>query len=367
MMEAGLSTPAEFVDCNLYATKIVELMITRFKEAEHKNPAMIEAYRFLCLPVLSDLMDDPRMMAVLNPKIARKQLDELATITARLDQLNNLSRNEWEKLANDFEIENPADLSDAKLLELLTLKAKEHRGLKAALAELKDKLPQLDNVISDAMAQLELGDTNAVRAIIADARITLRDSTLQKSLEQDADLVEVDARALILMGDVQQASDILNAAADSFASIDPLEPARRRARYYEPLYDHGLAFGGAGLGLAVDMLQVVLAVVTREADARLWAVTQNNLGNALLNIGKREIGSDNLSAAVNAYENALLEISQKAVPLLWAKAQNNLGSALQNLGEREARTDTLLRAVDAFHAALLELTQEAVPLVWAMT
>jgi hypothetical protein len=47
--------------------------------------------------------------------------------------------------------------------------------------------------------------------------------------------------------------------------------------------------------------------------------------------------------------------------------QNNLGNALQNLGERESGTARLEEAVGACRAALQELTRDRVPLQWATT
>jgi hypothetical protein len=53
-----------------------------------------------------------------------------------------------------------------------------------------------------------------------------------------------------------------------------------------------------------------------------------------------------------AYEAALLERTRERVPLDWAMTQNNLGNALAALGERESGTATLERAVEAYEAAL---------------
>jgi tetratricopeptide (TPR) repeat protein len=55
------------------------------------------------------------------------------------------------------------------------------------------------------------------------------------------------------------------------------------------------------------------------------------------------------------------------VPLQWATTQNNLGNALREIGERESGTQRLEEAVAAFRAALEEWTRERVPLQWAFT
>ena len=98
-----------------------------------------------------------------------------------------------------------------------------------------------------------------------------------------------------------------------------------------------------------------------------WAMTQNNLGNALSRLGERESGTERLEEAVAAYRAALQERTRERVPLHWAMTQNNLGNALWRLGERESGTARLEEAVDAYRAALQERTRERVPLDWAMT
>ena len=67
-----------------------------------------------------------------------------------------------------------------------------------------------------------------------------------------------------------------------------------------------------------------------------WAMTQNNLGNALRTLGERESGTARLEEAVAAYRAALEERTRERVPLDWAMTQNNLGNALTDTrGARE--------------------------------
>jgi tetratricopeptide (TPR) repeat protein len=85
-----------------------------------------------------------------------------------------------------------------------------------------------------------------------------------------------------------------------------------------------------------------------------WAMTQNNLGLALMRLGERESGTKRLEEAVAAYRAALQERTRERVPLDWAMTQNNLGRALAMLGERESGTKRLEKAVEAYRAALQE-------------
>ena len=96
-----------------------------------------------------------------------------------------------------------------------------------------------------------------------------------------------------------------------------------------------------------------------------WAMTQNNLANALLTLGQRESGTAKLEEAVAAYREALKERTRERVPLAWAMTQNNLANAFLTLGERESGTAKLEEAVAASREALKENTRERVPLAWA--
>ncbi len=125
--------------------------------------------------------------------------------------------------------------------------------------------------------------------------------------------------------------------------------------------------GTARLAEAVTAYREALTEYTHKRVPLDWAMTQNNLGNALSTLGEREGGTTKLEEAVIAYREALKEHSRERVPLKWAMTQNNLGIALSILGERESRTKRLEESVAALRQALRERTRERVPLAWAMT
>ena len=106
--------------------------------------------------------------------------------------------------------------------------------------------------------------------------------------------------------------------------------------------------GTARLEEAVAAYRDALKEWTRERVPLDWAMTQNNLGNALETLGERESGTARLEEAVAAYREALQEWTRERVPLDWAMTQNNLGIALQTLGERESGTARLEEAVAAY-------------------
>ncbi|MBZ9814753.1 tetratricopeptide repeat protein [Mesorhizobium sp. CA7] len=93
----------------------------------------------------------------------------------------------------------------------------------------------------------------------------------------------------------------------------------------------------------------------------------NRYGTALLELGKREAGTERLQEAAAAYRAALKEGTRDRLPLDWAATQSNLGNALSALGERESGTERLEQAVVAFRAALEEQTRKRAPLDWART
>ncbi len=118
-------------------------------------------------------------------------------------------------------------------------------------------------------------------------------------------------------------------------------------------YERGDQKGeNSALLVAIAAYRAALEEMTRERVPLDWAVTQNNLGNALRSLGERESGTARLEEAVTAYREALKERTRERVPLQWAMTQNNLGAALRSLGERESGTARLEEAVTAYGAAL---------------
>src|SRR6478609_2897525 len=66
-----------------------------------------------------------------------------------------------------------------------------------------------------------------------------------------------------------------------------------------------------------------------------------------------ERGENNaLRSSIEVYRRALGEYPRSEAPLQWAMTQNNLGNALWTLGQRETGTERLLEAVEAYRDAL---------------
>ncbi len=253
----------------------------------------------------------------------------------------------------------------ATLVEFLTNKAEEYRSYRAEIEAIDDRALGLSALKAAALAAAERLDFDAVEARLADVQAA--------ELDIAADTAELRARNALLRGRVEQAHRLVSAAADSFAAIDPLEPARRRLRYSEALYAHGLRYGWAGLALSATMIRAALAEVDEFTAPTLWAQAQTKLGNALQDQGGRTGGAEGtelLAEAVNAYCDALTLRTRTDHPVDWAHTQNNLGNALARQGSRTdgaEGTALLAEAVAAYRFALSIRTRAEHPVDWAQT
>ncbi len=373
MLDGARLTPDDLTGCGLDPDLILGRLLNRHVDPEHRSGEMAEAFCNWLRPPLTGLLGDQEFIETLAPNIwttalgdlrhIREVTDEIAKqvqINAQqLDHLATLPRDTLELLASQFEIQTPHNLSDAELQDMLSKKAEEYRSFRALINRLDDRVAAIANLKGAAQDAAERLDFETVEELLS------RVDTVETEIA--ANTKQTRAANALLRGKVQQAYDILTAAADSFASVDPLEPSRRRETYAKMLYDYGLRFAGDAMMLAVQMCSKALADVDRAKDAGIWAILQNNLGNALATLGQRESGTEQLEQAVVAYRDALKERTREKVPLDWAATQNNLGNVLRTLGQRESGTERLELAVATYRDALKEWTREIVPLDWAMT
>ena len=93
-----------------------------------------------------------------------------------------------------------------------------------------------------------------------------------------------------------------------------------------------------------------LEVRTRADLPQDWATTQNNLGDALKELGTRSAGEEGrklLQDAVAAYRSALEVMTKADLPQDWATTQNNLGDALGVLADQLGGEEGLKRKREA--------------------
>jgi tetratricopeptide (TPR) repeat protein len=125
------------------------------------------------------------------------------------------------------------------------------------------------------------------------------------------------------------------------------------------------AGSNADLQQAVTAYGAALKEYPRDRAPQEWAMTQNNLGNALFMLGMLEQGTERLQQAAATYREVLAEQTQEKAPSDWARTQNNLGLVLSIIGEREKSATRLKEAVAAHRAALQRTARNREPLEWA--
>ena len=114
-----------------------------------------------------------------------------------------------------------------------------------------------------------------------------------------------------------------------------------------------------------------LEVHTKADLPQAWAATQNNLGVALWDLGTRSSGGEEgrklLEGAVAAYRSALEVYTKADLPQAWATTQNNLGNALWDLGSQLKGEEGLKQqraSVEAFRMAYQPSDQSRFLLAW---
>ncbi|MGX9357417.1 hypothetical protein ACS3SW_20240, partial [Roseobacteraceae bacterium S113] len=315
-----------------------------------------------------------------------------------------------------FGIENVYERGDAELRGFMVDKARDFRALQAQISALPEASAEIATIKAEAEAAGEAGDLEKVVALLdkADALETVESAKTKVAV----------AEAAMLSGRLEKAYAAYSAAADSFGSVDPSAPIALRNNYFfGRFFDYGLLYGGDGLSLAAKMLKdaaghltdetstklrdaiqsnlalvrthlvnrlpvdqaqgLLVEVITafeqslqaspKDVDAKAWAATNNNLGNALAT--KAQIADvaqaiKDFSQAVEAYEAALQVYTREELPNDWAMTQTNLGNALTQLGQRMRGAEAsnfLSAAVTAFEAALEVRTQANKPAEWAAT
>jgi len=251
------------------------------------------------------------------------------------------------------------------LVNFLTKKAEEYRAYRLQIDALDERIAGLGNLKAAAQGAAERLDFDEVEALLSRVH----------EVETDIAAKTAEARAAnaLLRGQVEQAFRLLSAAADSFAGIDPVEPARRRLVYEDRLHAHGLRYGGPGLDLSVRMIRAALEAFPEASDPLLWAGLHNSLAISLQSQGLRTEGAAGaalMEAAVAAFSAALKVCTRADHPVKWATTTQNLTVALE---QHSRRTEGAFRAavpgqaVEAFGAVLEVYTRADHPLEWALT
>jgi tetratricopeptide (TPR) repeat protein len=239
--------------------------------------------------------------------------------------------------------------------------------LRAENDQLRRGPPALAAIAEQVQALIDKGEFDDARRALARGREAARALRIDASRYEAAFLAQ-EARVDDLQLAYRAAAAKYAEAASLVAPFDTEQQWRFLLDQAHELSKRGDEFGdNAALADAIDIYRRCLSLAPRSERPFDWAMTQNQLGAALLRLGERESGTARLVEAVTAFREALQEWTRARAPLQWAMAQMNLGVALGALGVRESGTARLKEAVTAFREALQERTRARVPLEWALT
>ena len=291
-----------------------------------------------------------------------QQIADLLRQQGLVSDTGGVDLSDLRKLAAKF---GENDIREAgPLLSFLESKAEEFRAYKAQVDAIDERTAGLGNLKSAAQDAANNLDFDEVEMLLSRVQ--------EVELEVAAETAELRARNALLRGRPEQAYTLLTAAADSFAAVDPLEPARRRQAYAKMLYEHGLRYGGTGLTLAAEAWRRAAYDFGEAENPTHWAMVMQNLAVALQNQGTRTAGPEGavlLDEAVDSYRAAMRVHTEADHPVVWATVMQNLGSALQQQSTRTAGPEgaaLLAEAVDSYRAALRVRTEADHPVDWAM-
>jgi uncharacterized caspase-like protein len=237
--------------------------------------------------------------------------------------------------------------------------------------------PDILRLVAASDRAIDEGAIGTARAFLDEAKAKVRSTKtdiedIEKLVKEkriaNAAILEKSADAAALAFDHLSEAKDYGEAYDWVKGTDAFLAWRYKNREADAWQDHGSQEGDpASLKRALDDYAVALTLVSRDERPLDWAKTQNNLGNTLQIIGKREPGVEKLEAAIAAYRLALKATSRKADAKMWAQMQNNLGVALAELGDKANRLPYLNQAVFAYDLALDVRTRAAEPELWAET
>src|SRR5215831_2237509 len=219
----------------------------------------------------------------------------------------------------------PPERLAAKLVEI----AKRFKNLQATASA----KPGDDPKIATAIDTGELAKADALLADVETEQRRALDRLAVNAAETSARRGDI---ALARLRYIEAAKHFANAA-----GVFPPNSAHedKRISYLQKeasaLFQQGAEFGDNGALLsAIEQYKRLVDLTPRERVPLDWAMTQNNLGVALLGLGERESGTAKLEEAVIAYREALKELTRERAPLQWAMPFGNEGIALMVIAER---------------------------------
>lgn len=384
MVEIGLLSPAEITSSGMDPSACVEAMLSKLSDktdptGEMRRPGMRRVFSAIAKPALSEVLADKLYVAELTPAYMAESLQstqrterKIENVAAKLNNIEAQTRDTLEALALRFGEFTPELLSLAELKIFLNDKAQDYRAILVEVESLRGTTPRIDNVLTAVEAAIDALDLGEADLLLASVRDTTAEN-LRKALEDNAKVMEAQARVSLLRGETEAAYNLFSSAADSFDAINHTEVAQRCFDYARPFHLHGLRYGGDAFERGADLLRRGLSILPKNVEPVLWGKCHNNLGVFLLQSGQRTAGNAGAQCfadAVKAFRTSLLVRTETGHPMNWAMTQDNIGVALREQCSRiddETQTPLMKEAVEAHRAALRVFSETEHPVRWAMT
>lgn len=297
MLDEALISPSDVIgsqwDAKIVASKMRAKVTAVSKENEHKTISILDAFENWVFIGLNSVLSDPEFVAEQSPLLVREQLsaqrllqqttqaafdqqrEELADIKATLNLIVENS-----KSTND----SNADTGVLSIDELEALAARfgeAPTGEKAALAAHLEKVADeyirfksLIEVIDErtrGLSELKVAAREAADQFDFDEVEVLLGRADSIETEIASQTKELRADNALLRGRVEEAYDLLSAAAASFESIDKLEPVWRKWRYGERFFRYGEKFGGTAFDAQRRLLTSALGSFDEAQNPILFA------------------------------------------------------------------------------------------------
>jgi CHAT domain-containing protein/tetratricopeptide (TPR) repeat protein len=132
-------------------------------------------------------------------------------------------------------------------------------------------------------------------------------------------------------------------------------------------FPHGSS--GTNTRIAITAYANALRVRTEAELPQDYAMTNNNLGNAYINLAPFSANpAEQIEKAIAAYANALRVYTEAELPQAWATTNNNLGVAYRDLAPFSSNpAEQIEKAIAAYANALRVYTEAKLPQDYAMT
>lgn len=401
MIGAGNLTSAEVMAAGRSGDGVCNAMLEKLTDRDHLRSEVQSAFRTVVTPILTRLLDDPKLGEKLRPAFEKAVLEGLQEVSVKLERLveevglSAAKRSQLSRTVGQLE----GELGTTKTLivgfletilekevapdqvaaELFQIARQWDEAVKriSVLQAYQNLSPRLGELRAKAQAALTREDVEAAWAILSEL-----------DAEEDRDFAKLEAERVqldeavnasrqrrienkaVMLPLARSRLDLAQCIALSIDLVD-LDIAAGAGRFERLLIvQTQWSDDGRNKGLAFD-LEVAIALareaVERARDTLQRATAMNALGVALLILGEREAGTARLQEALDVLYEAVQLQAREGDPRAWAMTQTNLGNAFSALGARETGKVRLQSAVDAYQKALEVQTRVGDPQGWLMT